>query len=158
MLIAKPQHRQRKRIRLPLPDYHRQDAWYFLTICCRNRKSYFREEEVRFAVVDLLQQTARQHHVEVAAYSVMPDHLHLTCSAGTEGVIRFIRCFKGRVAAEIRQRFGMVSPWQQSFFDHKLRSEESLRQKCEYVWMNPVRRGLVRNPEDYLWSASSLSA
>jgi hypothetical protein len=33
-----------------------------------------------------------------------------------------------------------------------LRSDESLKEKCEYIRQNPVRRGLVVRPEEYRWS------
>lgn len=33
--------------------------------------------------------------------------------------------------------------WQRGFFDHVLRSDESYREKWEYVLANPVRAGLV---------------
>jgi REP element-mobilizing transposase RayT len=42
-------------------------------------------------------------------------------------------------------------PWQEESFDHVLRSEESFEDKLEYIRQNPVRRGLVKNPEDYPW-------
>jgi len=34
--------------------------------------------------------------------------------------------------------------WQRDFFDHRLRSRESLNQKSEYILQNPVRAGLVQ--------------
>ena len=34
--------------------------------------------------------------------------------------------------------------WQEGFFDHILRSDESMAQKWEYVRDNPVRAGFVR--------------
>lgn len=41
--------------------------------------------------------------------------------------------------------------WQDESFDHVVRSEESLLSRADYICMNPVRRGLVRKPEDYKW-------
>jgi len=41
--------------------------------------------------------------------------------------------------------------WEEESFDHVLRSDESLKQKCEYIRQNPVRAGLVQKPEDYRW-------
>ena len=41
--------------------------------------------------------------------------------------------------------------WEEESFDHVLRSDESLKEKCEYLRQNPVRRGLVQRPEDYRW-------
>jgi hypothetical protein len=47
------------------------------------------------------------------------------------------------------KRTGAV--WQQEWFDHQLRSDESLRQKADYVIANPVRAGIVARPEQYRW-------
>lgn len=43
--------------------------------------------------------------------------------------------------------------WQRDFFDHRLRREESAREKEDYIWNNPVRAGLVKRKEDwpYVW-------
>ena len=41
--------------------------------------------------------------------------------------------------------------WQEESFDHVLRSDESLKEKCEYIRQNPVRKGLVMRPEEYRW-------
>ena len=41
--------------------------------------------------------------------------------------------------------------WQEEFFDHLLRSQESYEQKWEYVSQNPVRKGLVRSVEEWQW-------
>ena len=46
------------------------------------------------------------------------------------------------------------SPWQRSFHDRALRSEEDVRQVANYILMNPVRAGLVDEPSEYLLSGS----
>jgi hypothetical protein len=45
---------------------------------------------------------------------------------------------------------GVPSPhWQKGFFDHVLRSEESMSGKWAYVKENPARAGLVEKSEDW---------
>jgi REP-associated tyrosine transposase len=39
--------------------------------------------------------------------------------------------------------------WQEGFFDHLLRTNESYSQKRNYVRENPVRAGLVKSAEDW---------
>jgi len=39
--------------------------------------------------------------------------------------------------------------WQEGFFDHLLRSDESHAEKWEYVRQNPVRAGLCHQPEEW---------
>jgi len=41
--------------------------------------------------------------------------------------------------------------WQEEFFDHVLRSNESLVDKVDYVCENPVRAGLVESEGEYRW-------
>jgi putative transposase len=41
--------------------------------------------------------------------------------------------------------------WQAEFFDHLLRSEESYDQKWDYVWKNPMRKGLVKSSDEWPW-------
>ena len=41
--------------------------------------------------------------------------------------------------------------WQEEFFDHVIRSNDSLVDRVDYVCQNPVRAGLVENEREYLW-------
>jgi hypothetical protein len=45
--------------------------------------------------------------------------------------------------------------WQPRFHDFNVYSGYKLRQKLEYMHENPVRRGLVKNPGDWIWSSFS---
>ncbi len=155
---TKPAERpRRKRIRLAPDAYHRPATWYFVTICCRNKEPLYEAVERRDLVQQILREASKRTGVELAAYTILPNHMHVIYSAGMVGLPDFIKEFKSRTAVEFKRRFSERSPWQFRYFDHKLRSEESLRQKCLYVWANPVRRGLVSKPEDYPWSGSLLS-
>lgn len=45
--------------------------------------------------------------------------------------------------------------WQETFRSEVIYTKKFLRQKIDYLHMNPVRRGLVKNPED--WKNSSFN-
>lgn len=75
-------------------------------------------------------------------------------------LVDILQCFKGATAHRINKLLHTSGPaWEEESFDHVLRSDESLKEKAEYIWQNPVRRGLVRRPEEYrwLWVDSSLA-
>ncbi|HEX6088276.1 MAG TPA: transposase [Thermoanaerobaculia bacterium] len=89
---------------------------------------------------------------------VMPDHVHLiaTPNPDREGfsvplpaILRRIKGASSRRVNQLLARRGTL--WQDESFDHQLRRDESLEQKCEYIRQNPVRKGLVTNPDDYPW-------
>ena len=147
---------QRKCIRLPLGEYRVSGVSFFITICCHQKKPLLLPFGRRELVRRILVRLALQQRVELAAYTVIPTHTHFVASAGTHGLIGFVRDFKSATARVLRRRGLSVQVWQRSFFDHKLRSDESLVRKCGYIWMNPVRLGLAKKPEDYRWSGAVL--
>ncbi len=89
---------------------------------------------------------------------VIPDHVHMQMTpywneAGdTYGLAWIMKGIKGSSARSVNRALSRKgSLWQDESFDHELRSDESIRQKCEYISMNPVRSGLVASPDDYPW-------
>ena len=96
--------------------------------------------------------------IDLHAVVVMPTHVHLlfTCLRNAEGwflsLPQIMRLIKGRSAHFINQLLERNGPvWQDEFFDHVLRSNESLREKMDYICQNPVRARLVRRETDYRW-------
>jgi hypothetical protein len=59
---------------------------------------------------------------------------------------------KSATAHRINRLLHISGPvWEEESFDHLLRSNESLKEKCEYIRQNPAKRGLVQKAEDYPW-------
>jgi len=75
----------------------------------------------------------------------MPDHLHFLVSFPDNGLRMrtIVSKWKEWTAKSLAIR------WQRDFFEHRLRRDESARQKADYILFNPVRAGLVSNPEDW---------
>lgn len=44
--------------------------------------------------------------------------------------------------------------WQEGFHPQEIAGEGMLRQKIDYIHYNPVRRGYVRRPEDWVYSSA----
>jgi putative transposase len=82
---------------------------------------------------------------------IMPDHAHLLFSAlrREDGFLyslpEIMHAVKGPSAWRINKLLGRSGPlWQEEFFDHVLRSNDSLEQKVDYLCANPVRAGAGR--------------
>jgi REP element-mobilizing transposase RayT len=88
----------------------------------------------------------------------MPDHAHMIFTplrdacGNVFGLAEIMSGIKGASAHSINKmlkRRGKV--WQDESFDHVLRSDEKVFQKVEYVCLNPLRKGLVQDMDDYPW-------
>jgi REP element-mobilizing transposase RayT len=118
---------------------------YFVTICCASRRAnqlcYPPVARKLFAAVHHYQEQLRWH---VSLWLLMPDHLHaLITLPRDEGLAKLIPAWKRFTARDS----GVA--WQAGFFDHRIRSDESLQEKAHYIRMNPVRQRLVAQPEDW---------
>jgi putative transposase len=128
---------------------------YFLTICtCGRRRVLIDQERVAVVVTQLLR-VATDGHFAVVAYCVMPDHLHVLMEGQDDAadLREFVRLFKQCSAFEWKRRFGSAL-WQRGYFDHVLRDEEDTLGVARYIIENPVRAGLVRDPEMYPYLGS----
>jgi len=70
-----------------------------------------------------------------------PDHFPALKSEKTSSMIGIN--VRRREAGEL---------WQERFFDRALRTVREYHEKVECIHSNPVRRGLVENPEGWKWS------
>jgi len=75
----------------------------------------------------------------------MPDHVHLVVwfPEIEKRVQTIVSKWKEWTAKTLKIE------WQRDFFEHRLRKEESFREKADYVLANPVRAGLVKRAEDW---------
>lgn len=47
---------------------------------------------------------------------------------------------------------GEVCIWQKRFWEHQIRNEKDLQRHIDYIHYNPVKHGLSKSAEDWLWS------
>jgi REP element-mobilizing transposase RayT len=97
-----------------------------------------------------LPSAAETFNVAVGRYVIMPDHVHLFVRGDYNFRLGpWIGALKQALAkaATLSRAKGQI--WEEGFFDHILRSNESYSQKWNYVRKNPVRAGLVKSAADW---------
>lgn len=86
-----------------------------------------------------------RYGIFVDCYVLMPDHAHLIVSIAKDSdttIGQWVKAFKAIVSSR-------EFKWQSGFFDHILRSNDSRSEKWEYIRQNPVRAGLIDDPEKW---------
>jgi putative transposase len=119
--------------------------WVFLTVCTEKRGQWLAHDSVQGALHDIWQNTATAWLV--CDYLLMPDHLHLFCAPRDLKftIERWMGFWKDRFAKSHHN----AGTFQAGGFHHRLRDSESYSQKWQYARENPVRAGLVTQPEDW---------
>ena len=142
------------RHRLPRPYYLGLGA-YFVTICAGSRRKLFTDAYFVRILVDIMREEFCHAGFSVGAYCVMPDHCHILAISTSEtcDLARAVRAFKGLSTARARN-LGIRNLWQRDYYDHIVRSGDSLECVAAYILANPVRAGLVADCHAWPFSGS----
>ncbi len=149
---------------------------HFLTYSCFRRLPLLTRDRTRRWVLDALAQTRQKRDVELWAYVIMPEHVHvLLCPRGSDYEMRRILVALKRPVSDAARRYlehmeddkwlerlsaeypsrRIFRFWQPGGgFDHNVFREKTVPTVIDYIHANPVRRGLVAHPTDWPWSSA----
>lgn len=102
----------------------------------------------------------RKEHVDVHAYVLMTNHVHLIMTPRTVGAVSIVMQDMGRMyVLYFNRKYGRTG----GLFDGRFKSfiidTEAYWFTCmRYVELNPVRAGLVSHPAQYRWSSYASNA
>lgn len=120
----------------------------------RLQRTFFSESDSLF-YRRILSEWCRRCGVDIWGYCLMPNHVHLIAVPETETGLRLaIGETHKRYTRMVNARKGWKGHlWQGRFFSYPL-DETYLLIAVRHIELNPVRAGLVDEPEQYPWSSA----
>jgi len=120
----------------------------------RRQQTFFNDEDYQFYLV-LMSEWCMTFQVDVWAYCLMPNHIHLIAVPETkDGLNLAIGEAHRRYSRRINFREGWRGHLWQGRFSSFILDDRYLLACTKYVELNPVRAGLVKKPEDWPWSSA----
>ncbi|NGZ07072.1 MAG: transposase [Magnetococcales bacterium] len=120
----------------------------------RRQQTFFVEQDYQ-VYLDLMAEWCARFEVEIWAYCLMPNHVHLIAVPKVADGLRLAigeahRRFTRHINFRMKWRGHL---WQERFASFPL-DEAYLLAATRYVELNPVRARLTALPEEYLWSSA----
>lgn len=114
-----------------------------------------------FAVyIDWLKDYAKRYQVDIHAWVLMTNHVHLLCTPHTPNAISFMMQSLGRKYVRYfnhsYSRTGTL--WEGRYKSCLVEADEYLLKLYRYIELNPVRAGMVDVPANYHWSSYQINA
>lgn len=156
-----------------------QNGLYYLTLQIVNWTDLFTRKIYRDIVIDNLKYCQQHKGLEIYAYVIMSNHIHLLARCNTGKLSDTIRDFKSFTAKQILLALDSNqesrSAWMRVLFEsaatlhgrnykyqiwtHEnhpeiIRNKKFYLQKVNYIHNNPVKAGIVSTPENYLYSSA----
>jgi len=157
-----------------------QDGAYYLTLQVVGWVDVFSRHAYRDIIVQNLKYCHDHKGLTIFAYVIMSNHIHMLVQSQTGALSNTVRDFKSYTSKVILNAIENDNEsrreWMLNYFEHAARMHERnskfqlwthenhaehiftdkfVRQKVEYIHMNPVRAGIVRAPESYIYSSAS---
>ena len=117
---------------------------YFITINCKLREAnQLATDRIAQALFETVRHRQEQGLWWPYVFLLMPDHVHSLISFPPSD--KPIQLIVSKWKEWTAKALGIG--WQRDFFEHRLRHEESRRDKADYILRNPVRKSLADRPD-----------
>ena len=110
-------------------------------------------------VVASIRKGAELGHYALAAWVVMPNHVHMLVTPRISPV-HLLKSLKGSTARDANRVLGRTGEpfWQKESYDHWVRNRSEFEKIRAYIETNPVKAGLAADPTQYPWSSAGVEA
>jgi putative transposase len=149
-----------------------QHGVYFITNTVHQWLDVFTRAEFVEIILESLRYCQREKGLEIYAWVIMTNHIHLIVSSKTGKLSDTIRDFKKFTASKIVKAINEneresrkswllwllkkdehVWFWTEGYHGEEIFSKEFYESKVIYIHQNPVRAGIVEKEEEYLYSS-----
>lgn len=115
---------------------------------------FFRESDYRY-YLKMLSELTHEHGCQVHAYCLMTNHVHLLLTPDSElGPSLLMKHLGQRYVQYVNAIYERTGTLWDGRYKSCLAQDEHYALCCyRYIELNPVRAGLVAEPEDYPWSS-----
>jgi len=105
--------------------------------------------------IDVLRSYVGAKKFDVHDFVVMPDHVHLLVTvSGEMSIEKAVQFIKGSFSYRLKKELDYSGEvWQRGFSEVRVNYRESFARYREYIAQNPVKRGLVSDPEEYPYAS-----
>ena len=118
----------------------------------QRRKTFLNEADYQ-AYLERLGRYRRKFGHTIQAYCLMPNHVHLLVESAHEPLAKFMQGLQQSYSQYFNLRHGKTGHvFQGRYKAIVCQQDEYLLQLIRYIHLNPVRAGMVKEPDQYLYS------
>jgi REP element-mobilizing transposase RayT len=149
-----------------------QNGIEFFTATCLNWQPLLQTESHKQIIMDSLRFLVDDKRIWLYGYVIMDNHIHILWCKQPEWLDKNVQQHFSKFTAQ-QLKFSIINKsanldnykstqadrayqfWERRPFKATMYNRKVLEQKLDYIHYNPVKAGLCRYPEDYLYSSAS---
>lgn len=122
-----------------------------------DHQKIFEENEDKDLYLDIVLRFKERFDMRLYAYCIMPNHAHLLLKEGEIDISSFMRRVGVSFVHWYKMNHAVEGPvFRGRYMSEPLQDESQILQVARFIHQEPVKAGLVREMEEYLWSSYRL--
>ena len=135
----------------PMPLAPQEIRTYFITPVTASRRRLFQVESNALLLLDHLQKQRSKGRMDIHAFVVMPDHVHLLLTPADDvSLEKAMQFIKGGFSFRLKSR---VDVWERSYDSRRIMDADGFMARVRYIHQNPVEEVLVREAGMFPYSS-----
>jgi putative transposase len=141
----------------------RKGGTYFFTVNCLQRKDNHCLVDNIHLLREVIAKVKQIHPFEIHAWVVLPEHMHCVIELPEDDANFAIRWMlikmlfsrnlpRIETISGVRQLRRERGVWQRRYWEHLIRNDRDYKAHMDYVHINPVKHGLVKEVKDWPYS------
>ena len=151
-----------------------RNTFHYVTLVTYKRVPVFLSDRACEIFIATLEAVRQKYPYKLIGYVIMPDHVHAIINRSSDTISEWLRHVRGNSARHIlawlrnerhvtslkkleltipQKRHHTHAVWQKDPSVIDLWSPKFVRQKLNYLHLNPVRAGLCEHPAEWRWSS-----
>lgn len=135
--------------------FYSQNTIYHIYNRGNDKQNIFLDELDYKFYINRLIRCLKQHHISLICYVLMPNHIHLVVKQESEvPVYKLISSLHTSYSMYFNKKYKHIGHlFQDRFKQVIVETDEQMLYLTKYVHLNPVYAGLVKHPNEYVWSS-----
>ena len=130
---------------------------FFVTASTWGRRTIFRAAPLAELFLKVCFEYRNKKKFELHEFVLMPDHFHMILTPDHEVPLEKVMQFiKGGYSYRVKKELGWNTEiWSTGFSEHRIKDPNDYENHRQYIFQNPVRKGLADQPHEYLYSSAT---
>ena len=129
---------------------HGRGDLHFITISCYHHPHILKSPNACNILQQIIEETRQKYELRIHGYVLMSNHIHLLLAEPENtNLATAIQVIKQRFSRTRTEEF----VWEPRYHDFNVFTESKRIEKLRYMHRNPIKAGLVDQPEDWPWSS-----
>jgi putative transposase len=131
---------------------------FFISTGICQRRSLLQSDPLCDLLLSVMRENRAKGRFQLHEFVFMRDHVHLILTPAPDvSIEKAMQFIKGGFSFRAKkENLFNGEIWEKGYNERRIKDAHEYATHVDYVWMNPVKAGMVQRPEEFMYSLARL--